>query len=201
MVVTGAGNLIQNNLPQVDRIGLITDGMEHRVVNNRVEYTGREAIRNVGHTILFSGNRITSPCLDANLINLRPGSLGDGIPRHPSTPTFLNRENMVMDPIGNIEQVINSGTSDAVTSDWAVQHGGTTVDGDELTWENMGPWPTDSSPLSYWAQPSLVTGVCYAVYDFNLNGVNTWSANEVGSRSWCCRMELFAWVLLHNRRV
>jgi Bacterial Ig-like domain (group 2) len=181
MYVAGAGNLIQNNLLQVDGIGLITDGMEHRVVDNRVEYTGREAIRNVGHTMLFSGNRITSACLDPNLINLRPGSLDNGIPRHPSTPTFLHKGYIVMDPSGNVEQVIsNSGTSAAVTPDWAVQPGGTTPDGEELTWENMGPWPTDSSPLSYWAQPSLVTGVCYAVNDYNLNGGNTWSANEVG---------------------
>jgi centrosomal CEP192-like protein len=180
MSVGGAGNLIQNNLLQVDGIGLITTGMEHRVVDNRVEYTGREAIRNVGHTMLFSGNRITSACLDPNLINLRPGSLDNGIPRHPGTPTFLHKGYIVMDPSGNVEQVISSsGTSDAVTPDWAVQSGGTTVDGDVLTWENMGPWPTDNSPLIYWAQPSLVTGVCYAVYD-NGGGGNTWSANEVG---------------------
>jgi hypothetical protein len=179
MSVGGAGNLIQNNLLQVDGIGLITAGMEHRVVDNRVEYTGREAIRNVGHTMLFSGNRITSACMDPNLINLRPGSLDNGIPRHPGTPTFLHKGYIVMDPSGNVEQVIsNSGTSDAVTPDWAVQPGGTTVDGDVLTWENMGPWPADNSPLAYWAQPSLVTGVCYAVYDNG--GGNTWSANEVG---------------------
>jgi hypothetical protein len=64
MVVTGAGNPIQNNLPQVDRIGLITDGMEHRVVNNRVEYTGREAIRNVGHTVAERGIRTLDRAFD-----------------------------------------------------------------------------------------------------------------------------------------
>jgi hypothetical protein len=179
MSVGGAGNLIQNNLLQVDGIGLITAGMEHRVVDNRVEYTGREAIRNVGHTMLFSGNRITSACLDPNLINLRPGALDNGTPRYPHAPTFLHTGYLIMDPSGNIEQVIgNSGTSDSAAPDWSVEPGGTVV-GDELTWENMGPWPTDKSPLIYWAQPSLVTGVCYAVYD-NGGGGNTWSANEVG---------------------
>jgi hypothetical protein len=179
MNVGGAGNLIQSNLLQVDGIGLITSGMEHRVVDNRVEYTAREAIRNVSHTTLFSNNRITSACLDPNLINLRPGALDNGIPRYPNAPTFLHNGYSIMDPSGNIEQVIGSaGTSDASAPDWAVEPGGTTVD-DELTWENMGPWTVDSSPLSYWAQPSLVTGICYAVYDQG-GGGNTWSANEVG---------------------
>jgi hypothetical protein len=179
MNVGGAGNLIQSNLLQADGIGLITSGMEHRVVDNRVEYTAREAIRNVSHTTLFSNNRITSACLDPNLINLRPGAIDNGIPRYPTTPTFLHNGYIIMDPSGNIEQVVgNSGTSDATTPDWSVESGGTTV-GDELTWENMGPWTVDSSPLSYWAQPSLVTGICYAVYDQG-GGGNTWSANEVG---------------------
>src|SRR6185437_8048 len=35
MSVTGAGNLIQSNLLQVDGIGLLISGMEHRVTNNR----------------------------------------------------------------------------------------------------------------------------------------------------------------------
>jgi hypothetical protein len=180
MNVGGAGNLIQSNLLQVDGIGLITSGMEHRVVDNRVEYTAREAIRNVGHTTLFSNNRITSACLDPNLINLRPGALDNGTPRYPNTPTFLHRGYIIMDPSGNIEQLISdAGTSGTTAPDWSVEAGGTTVDGDNLTWENMGPWLVDSSPLSYWAQPSLVTGICYAVYDQG-GGGNTWSANEVG---------------------
>jgi hypothetical protein len=179
MHVGGAGNLIQNNLLQVDGIGLITDGMEHRIVDNRIEYLAREGIKNSSHTTLFSGNRITSACLDPNLTNLRPGALDNGIPRYPNTPTFLHKGYIIMDPSGNIEQVIgNAGTSDATAPDWSVEPGDTAV-GDELTWENMGPWPTDSSPLRYWAQPSLVTGVCYAVYDQG-GGGNTWNANEVG---------------------
>jgi hypothetical protein len=179
MNVGGAGNLIQSNLLQVDGIGLITSGMEHRVVDNRVEYTGREAIRNVSHTTLFSNNRITSACLDPNLVNLRPGALDSGTPRYPNSPTYLHNGYIIKDPNGNIEQVIgNAGTSDPAVPDWAVEPGGTSV-GDELTWQNMGPWITDDSPLSYWAQPSLVTGICYAVYDQG-GGGNTWSANEVG---------------------
>ena len=179
MNVGGAGNLIQSNLLQVDGIGLITSGMEHRVVDNRIEYTGREAIRNIGHTMLFSNNRITSACLDPNLVNLRPGALDNGTPRYPSSPTYLHNGYIIKDPSGNIEQVVgNAGTSDATAPDWAVEPGGTAV-GDELTWENMGPWITDDSPLSYWAQPSLVTGTCYAAYS-NGGGGDTWSANEVG---------------------
>jgi hypothetical protein len=178
MNVGGAGNLIQSNLLQVDGIGLITSGMEHRVVDNRVEYTAREAIRNVSHTTLFSNNRITSACLDPNLINLRPGALDNGTPRYPTTPTFLHNGYLIMDPNGNIEQVIGgAGTSDATAPDWSVEPGGTAV-GDVLTWKNMGPWPTNSSPLLYWAQPSLTTGICYGVYDNG--GDNNWSANEVG---------------------
>lgn len=180
MVVGGAGNLIQDNLLQVDGIGLIVLGMEHRIVDNRVEYQAREAIRNLSHTTLFSGNRITSACLDPNLINLRPGALDNGVPRYPNSPAFLHNGYMIMDPSGNIEQLISgAGTSGATAPDWSVEPGGTTLDGDDLTWENMGPWLTDNSPLSYWAQPSLVTGVCYGVYD-NGGGGNTWSANEVG---------------------
>jgi hypothetical protein len=178
MHVGGAGNLIQSNLLQLDGIGLITDGMEHRVVDNRIEYTGREAVRNLSHTSLFSGNRITSACLDPNLINLRPGALDNENPRYPSSRTFLHSGYIIMDPSGNIEQVIGSaGTSDVTAPDWSVEPGGNTI-GDELTWENMGPWLTDSSPLSYWAQPSLTTGICYGVYDNG--GDNNWSANEVG---------------------
>ncbi|HET6217106.1 MAG TPA: choice-of-anchor D domain-containing protein, partial [Acidobacteriaceae bacterium] len=142
-------------------------------------YLAREAIRNNGHTMEFSNNRITSACLDPNLINLRPGALDNGTPRYPNTPTFLHAGYIIMDPNGNIEQVIgNAGTSDATAPDWSVELGGTTV-GDELTWENMGPWNVDNSPLSYWALPSLVTGRCYSVFDQG-GGGNTWSANEVG---------------------
>jgi len=180
MVAAGAGNLIQSNLLQVDGVGLIVLGMEHRVVDNRVEYLAREAIRNLSHNSIFANNRILSACLDPNLTNLRPGALDNGVPRYPNTPTFLHKGYIIMDPSGNIEQMIgNAGTSGATAPDWSVEPGGTTVDGDELTWENMGPWPTDTTPLSYWAQPSLVTGVCYAVYDQG-GGGNTWSANQVG---------------------
>lgn len=181
MSVTGAGNLIQSNLLQVDGIGLIADGMEHRVTDNRVEYASREAIRNISSHSIFSNNRITSACLDPNLINLRPGSLDSGRPRYPNAPTFLHNGYIVMDPNGNIEQMIgSSGTSGPTAPDWAVEPDGTTVDGDTLTWQNMGPWPT-TTPLSYWAQPSLVTGVCYAVYDEG--GDNTWSSNQVNDEA------------------
>lgn len=182
MYVSGAGNLIQGNLLQADGIALITAGMEHRIVDNRLEYVSREAIRNIGVNSLFSNNRITSACLDPNLINLRPGAVDNGIPRYPNTPTFLHKGYIIMDPSGNVEQLVsNAGTSGATVPDWSVEPGSATLDGDELAWENMGPWPTNSTGtgVDLWAQPTSVTGVCYAVYDQG-GGGNTWSANEVG---------------------
>jgi hypothetical protein len=182
MHVGGAGNLIDSNLLQCDGIGLIVDGFEERVVNNRVEYVAREAIRNLKGRNTYANNRIISACLDPNLINLRPGSLDSGTPRYTNTSTFLHNGYMIMDPSGNIEQVVGgSGTSDGAPPDWAVEPGGITI-GDALTWENMGPWPTNNSPLSYWAQPTLVTGKCYAVYS-NEGGGDVWNGNQVGTEA------------------
>jgi centrosomal CEP192-like protein len=179
MHVGGAGNLIDSNLLQVDGIGLIVDGFDERVINNRIEYLAREAVRNLSGNNTYANNRIISACLDPNLINLRPGSIDNGIPRYPTTPTFLHVGYMIMDSNGNIEQVVGNrgGTSDAEAPDWSVEPGGGTY-GDELEWVNMGPWPTDNSPLSYWAQPTLVTGKCYGVYSKG-GGGDTWSGNKV----------------------
>ena len=184
MNVGGAGNLIESNLLQVDGIGLIANGMEHRILSNRVEYQAREAISSQGNASIFADNRITSACLDPNLANLRPGSPDNGIPRYPSTQQFLRAGYIIMDPSGNIEQVIsgnqggNAGTSDTSVPDWAVQPGGT-VETTGLTWENIGPWTpgltdsTDPGPV-----PALVNGLCYPVTDIGQG--NTWSDNQVG---------------------
>jgi hypothetical protein len=179
MVVGGAGDLIQSNLLQVDGIGLIVDGFDNRIVSNRVEYQAREAIRVTGHSNTFANNRITSACLDPNLINLRPGSFDNGVPLYPGTPTFLHTGYIVMDLNGNMEQVIgNAGTSDKNIPDWSIQVGGT-VDTGQLIWENIGPWKpgltdvTDSGSV-----PSVVSGLCYAVLDIG-GGGDTWNANDV----------------------
>ncbi len=179
MNVSGGGNLIQGNLLQIDGIGLLITGINHRVVDNRVEYDGREAIRSNAGASLFANNRITSACLDPNLINLRPGALDNGVPLYPTTPTYLRTGHIVMDTSGNIEQVIsNAGTSDAAVPDWSVQAGGT-VDSGELKWENIGPWKAGSTDTTdAGSVPDLVGGLCYAVFD--TGGGNTWSANQVG---------------------
>jgi hypothetical protein len=192
MNVGGAGNLIESNLLQADGVGLIAAGMEHRIISNRVEYQAREAIISYGNSSIFADNRITSACLDPNLANLRPGSPDNGIPLYPSTQQFLPIGYIIMDPSGNIEQVIsgnqagNGGTSDAIVPDWAVQPGGITETA-ELTWKNIGPWKpgltdsTDAGPV-----PRLVSGICYPVAD--VGQLNTWSANqvseEVGINGW-----------------
>jgi hypothetical protein len=184
MNVGGAGNLIEDNLVQVDGIGLIAGGMEQRIRGNRVEYHSREAIRSIGNYSIFSGNYVTSGCLDPNLANLRPGSLDGGRPQYPSTPTFLRKGYIIMDPNGNLEQVLfgreggPGGTSDAQAPDWPVQLGGT-VETDELTWENIGPWSpglaesTDSGPV-----PALASGLCYDVTDVGQQ--NTWDTTKLG---------------------
>jgi hypothetical protein len=52
------------------------------------------------------------------------------------------------------------------------------VEGDALTWKNIGPWKsglTDSTDSG--AVPAVVTGFCYAVMDMGQH--NNWSDNEV----------------------
>lgn len=179
MYVGGGGNLIQSNLLQADEIALLATGQNHRVVDNRLEFQAREAIRNTSWYSVFANNRVTSPCLDPNLANLRPGSLDNGSPLYPGSPTFLSKGYIVMDPSGNIEQLNNAGTSGAVPPDWSVESGGTTLDGNYLTWTNIGPWKagltdnTDPGPM-----PALVSGLCYGVVDTG-GGGNTWSGNQV----------------------
>lgn len=179
MKVGGAGNLIQANLLQVDGIGLIVTGGEHRITENRVEYQAREAIRSTAYNTLYSENRVTSACLDPNLINLRPGSLDNELPLYPTSQMFLHTGYIIMDPNGNIEQVISAaGTSDANAPDWAVQPGGTTV-GDQLTWLNIGPWKpglTDSTDPG--SVPALVNGSCYDVND-SIGTGNSWNATQI----------------------
>ena len=183
MHVNGAGNLIQSNLLQADSIGLIVRGAEQRVMNNRSEYQGREAIQSTAIHSIFSGNVITSACLDPNLAYLRPGAPNNGIPPYPSTPTKLRTGNVLIDSNGNAEQVVYAnqeadyGFTDLYPPAWPSL--GETVNGSELIWGNVGSWEpgltseTDPGP----ALP-LTNGLCFAVNDQGND--NAWTANQVG---------------------
>ncbi len=68
LAVGGEGNEVFDNLLQVDEIGLLAGGQENRFLSNRVEYTSRENIRNLGLANNFVGNMLTSSCLDPQIL-------------------------------------------------------------------------------------------------------------------------------------
>lgn len=187
MHVDGSGDLIQDNLLQVDDIGLITNGSEERVIANRVEYHAREAILNNAGNSQFSDNHILSACLDPNLTTLRPGAPNNGIPLYPSSATSLHPGYLVMDSNGNVEQVVSGnqaygfGMSSVSVPDWGTSVGDT-VQTSHLIWENMGPWiPGLTDRTDSGSAPAMTSGDCFGVKDLGQN--NTWSANQVGEEA------------------
>lgn len=184
MHVNGAGNLIQDNLLQVDGIGLITNGEEERVIANRVEYHAREAVLNYAGNSLFSDNHMLSACLDPNLPNLRPGAPDNGIPGYPSASSSLHPGYLLMDANGNVEQDVYGnqaygyGVTDTAIPDWGANQGDT-VETAHIVWENSGPWqPGLTSRTDSGNVPAMTSGLCFGVKD--LGQSNTWSDNQVG---------------------
>lgn len=182
--ISGAGNTVGINLAQVDDIALILIGEQHRVFQNRFEYTARSSILNYSSHTIFTGNAVTSPCIDHNLASIMPGAPNNGVPTYPTVPTSMQPASIIMDSNGNVEQDIygnqafGNGTTGAIAPEWPLAVG-ETVNESQIVWRNEGPWQTGLTPNTDSGQaPDMLDGSCYFVVDLGQN--NTWIGTMPG---------------------